>query len=101
MELAGSGNEAHFIPVGKKGFLAWQSTYKAKTSPGTVPAVAGGASGKWIFSKKGHMVKGITARDWTNLIYKKWKDLYRQRMANRMNEQLKGIPQQKISRLGW
>lgn len=47
------GTKPHFIPVGKKGFLAFQSTYHAKTTPGEFASHSGGASGPWVYTRKG------------------------------------------------
>jgi len=107
------GTKAHYIPVvppsqntkaGKpgKGYLAWRSGYKSKTSVGTIPSVAGGASGSWVYSRKGHMVSGIQARNWVDLIYRKWERLYVMRMSNRMNEELKKAqPETRIPKMVW
>jgi len=61
------GTRAHWIPVGRKGFLAFQAGYLAKTHPGSFGSTPGGSFGPWVYSRKPIWVKGIRARNFLKM----------------------------------
>jgi hypothetical protein len=61
-QMVNKGTKAHVIPVGQKGFLAFQADYTPKTQPGNIAAGQGGASGEWIYTRKPINHPGTKAR---------------------------------------
>lgn len=80
------GTKKHFVGPKKKGVLAWRTNYVPKTSPGSMIATGGGASGPFAFDSKGHMVSGIKARKFTKTIQKSWEKKFKSRMEKAMKE---------------
>ncbi len=80
------GTGPRVIPVGPKGFLAFQADYTAKTTPGNIASGPGGASGEWIYTRKPiEQKKGITARRFDKAIAEelrpKLKQFWREELA--------------------
>lgn len=76
--LAGTGNQIYrYVDEGTRPhviagrhLLAFRANYQAKTSPGSLQARSGGASGPMVFAKR-VMHPGIRARGFTPLVKKK------------------------------
>lgn len=84
--IVNKGTGPRVIPVGPKGFLAFQADYSPKTTPGNIASKPGGASGEWIFTRKPiEQPNGIKARDFDKAIAKelrpKLKKIWREELA--------------------
>jgi hypothetical protein len=72
------GTRPHLIlPVRAKA-LRFQSGYKAKTIPNVIGSQSGGSFGDTVFSK-GVMHPGTEARNFDEIIRKKWEPIFKQR----------------------
>lgn len=71
------GTRPHAIePKSPGGVLAFQSGYQSKTTPGVIGSSSGGASGPMVFSR-GVMHPGTKARNWSPIIMKNFKPVFR------------------------
>lgn len=76
------GTPPHAIqPKTPGGVLAFQSGYQSKTTPGVIGSGPGGASGPTVFSR-GVMHPGTQARNWSPLIMKDFKPVFRADMKD-------------------
>lgn len=78
------GTVDHFVaPKKKGGVLAFPAVYAAKSTPGVPVSRTGGSSGPMVFSR-GHMVSGIKARNFDQVIKKEWVSKYKRAMEKAM-----------------
>lgn len=76
------GTAAHAIaPKSPGGVLAFQSGYQSKTTPGVIGSGPGGASGPMVFSR-GVWHPGTKPRNWSPLIMKNFKPVFRADMKD-------------------
>jgi hypothetical protein len=73
------GTKPHRIRPKRAKALHFLGTYSAKTSPGTIKAKSGGASGAEIFSQ-GVQHPGTKAREFDKAIAKKWRGPFVKRL---------------------
>lgn len=79
------GTKPHRIVPKRAKVLKFKGTYSAKTSPGSIQAGPGGASGADVFSK-GVMHPGTKPRNFDKQIAKKWEKNFRRRLVTTMQE---------------
>lgn len=79
------GTKPHRIVPKRAKVLHFQGNYQAKTSPGSIPAGPGGASGPEVFSK-GVMHPGTKPRNFDKQIAQKWKKSFKQRLVKTMKD---------------
>lgn len=83
------GTRPHLIRPKRARVLAFQGgTYTAKSSPGTIKAKHGGASGATVFSRGVHH-PGSKARGFPEAIAKKWKSPFPKRMQKAVDRGVK------------
>lgn len=80
-----NGTRPHVIrpKVGKR--LAFQGTYTAKTAPGVIQSKSGGASGEFSYSA-GVNHPGTKARNFTKVIFNKWRPFFERSMQRALDE---------------
>lgn len=82
------GTKPHPIFPKKAKFLRFQSGYQAKTTPGIIGSKAGGRSGSEVFSR-GVMHPGSKPRKFSELINKKYKSRFKDKMHDSMKRAAK------------
>lgn len=82
------GTDGHIVAPKNKPFLAFQPNYTAKTSPSRISARAGGAKGGYVYTRKGHYVKGIKAREFDKQIAKLRKESFENDMGEALDDLL-------------
>lgn len=82
------GTKPHRIVPKRAKVLAFPGTFKAKTSPGTIPSGAGGSSGATVYSK-GVMHPGTKARNFDEQIRRKWEKPFANRLKTAMSRAAK------------
>lgn len=82
------GTRPHRIVPRRAKVLAFPGTFRAKTSPGTIPSRSGGSSGATVFSQ-GVMHPGSEPRHFDQQIRRKWERPFRQRLIGAMKQAAK------------
>lgn len=85
------GTRAHKIPVGDKGFLAFQGNYQAKTVPRVVMSRSGGASGGYVYTQKDINHPGTEARDFTKIIIERAQKTVGENITKRLKEGMEAV----------
>ena len=81
-EWASKGTPAHDIPVGARGFLAFQLGYQPHTTPGGQYGGSGRAMGDWIYTRKTIRHKGTRPRKFEKYIAQENKPWFSRTMEN-------------------
>lgn len=79
------GTKAHPILPRRAKRLRFQGTYSAKTTPGVIQSKSGGSSGDFRYSA-GVQHPGTKARNFTKVIFRKWKPFFERSMARALSE---------------
>lgn len=83
------GTKPHIIRPRRGTTLRFQSGYSAKTSPGAIGSSSGGASGEFIFTRRGVRHPGTKARKFPEAIAKKQERPIRLRIAKAIKQAAK------------
>lgn len=82
------GTRPHRILPRRGKTLAFPGTFRAKTSPGTIPSGAGGSSGATVYSR-GVMHPGSKPRNYPEQIRRKWEKPFPNRLKTAMSRAAK------------